>query len=86
MSRDVLDQADDTLAEMCWCGHSYYHHTDSDTPACYWPLEPEGTDDFWERTEESECECDGWYPMNEDAPEGAGAAEKPMNPKGTTDG
>jgi hypothetical protein len=54
---------------VCWCGHSYHNHTDSDTPACYWPLDPEGDDGFWERTDEAVCQCDGWYPMNEDAPE-----------------
>lgn len=72
-SHRALDQAEDSLAEMCWCGHDWRHHTDSDTPACYWPLFPEESG-FWDRceAEEAACECDGWWPMNEDPPEFAG--------------
>lgn len=68
----VLDRAQDTLAEMCWCGHDYHHHTDSDTPFCAYPLYPED-DGFWEDYEDATtCKCDGYYPMNEDAPEHLG--------------
>lgn len=66
MGRDVLAQTEDTLAEMCWCGHGYWHHTDSDTPVCYWPEEPEADGFGWE---DGECHCDGWYPMNENPPD-----------------
>lgn len=68
MVRDVLEQAEDSLAEMCWCGHDYTYHTDSDTPVCVHPNKPgeyQMGDPEWT---EYDCECDGWWPMDEDPP------------------
>lgn len=67
MTKRVFDQTEDALAEMCWCGHDYRHHTDSETPVCYYPWFPDEDGFDWEAA--SECPCDGWWPMNEDPPE-----------------
>lgn len=68
MSSDVLTEAEDTLAEMCWCGHPWWNHTDSDTPVCVHPHRPDDDDGSEEWTDYA-CECDGWWPMNEDPPD-----------------
>ena len=39
--RSALEHAEDALAEMCWCGHYYWNHTDSDTPVCVHPNRPD---------------------------------------------